>query len=84
MVVLTLLHSVKTYLRPYLPLPSAYAAWFIPINAAHSLEEIDRLALAGDFPVVGDLSGAVIYFILLGLVRLVLQKYGFKVRGVFP
>lgn len=64
-------------LKPHVPLPSSYSV-LLPINEVYTAAEMDRLALEGQYPIMSELIGAVLYCIVFSLLRLVLQKYLIK------
>ncbi len=59
--------------------PSSYA-WLLPVHV--DLAIVDKLALDGSFPSIGGLWPAIVYAILFGVIRLILQSILFRVSSM--
>ena len=54
-------------------------AWLLPASEAMTVAKLDRLASTGDFPSLTGLSDSLVYCLLLGVTRFVLQHLLLKV-----
>lgn len=58
--------------------PSDYS-WLLPTSELMTVAKLDRLASTGDYPSLTGLSDSLVYCLLLGLIRFVLQHLLLKV-----